>query len=206
MGKQQKLLTMPNHLLRTIRDEHHSLAVMLDALQMVIKRGPGAAPDRFFEIVRTMLVYLKEFSEHVHYPKESQLIFPTVVRAASDTAHAVIQLEQAHRQSVDALGTLQALLADWQENGPAQRLRFERAARQFCADYLAQIRVEEVTVLPVAEQLVSDAQWDALAKRYQPATKPAYSAASNESSYELMYNRIALWLTRFLAPTGLVQK
>lgn len=197
---------MPTHLLRTIRDEHHSLAVMLDALQMVIRRGPGPAPERFFEIVRTMLVYVKEFSEHVHYPKETKVVFPTVVLAASDTAHTVTQLEQAHRQSVDALCTLQALLADWQENGPAQRLAFEHAVHQFCADYMAQIRMEEVSILPVAEQLMSDAQWDALTTRYHPVPGPTHNAASNETGYALMYDRIALWLTRFLAPTGLVHK
>lgn len=205
-GARTKGLPMPTHLLRTIRDEHHSLAVMLDALQMVIKRGPGPAPERFFEIVRTMLVYVKEFSENVHYPKETQMVFPTVLQAAQETMHAVTGLEEAHRHSVAELAELQTLLAAWQKSGPAQRPAFERALSRFCDDYLAQIRLEEISILPIAEQLVSDDQWDALASRYRPSIRPTQSAAASESGYELMYNRIALWLTRFLAPAGLAPK
>lgn len=197
---------MPTHLLRTIRDEHHSLAVMLDALQLVIKRGPGPAPERFFEIVRSMLVYIKEFSEHVHYPKESAVVFPTVVLAARETAHAVNRLERAHRQSVQDLVTLQKRLAAWQRDGATKRAAFETAVLEFCNDYRAQIRMEEVSILPVAEQLISDAQWDTLAQSLRPVARPVKGAAASESGYEVMYNRIALWLTRFLTPTGLVPK
>lgn len=197
---------MPTHLLRTIRDEHLSLTAMLDALQMVVKRGPGPAPERFFDIVRTMLVYVKEFSENVHYPKESQMVFPRVMQAAGDTVDTVRGLEQSHRLSVAALGGLQALLAAWQAGGFAQGVAFERAAHRFCDDYRAQIRRVEVTILPVAEQLVSDAQWDALATRYSSARQPGRGAASQASGYLLMYKRIALLLTRFLAPARVVHK
>ena len=204
--KKNESLPMPSHLLRTIRDEHHSLAAMLDALHMVIKRGPGPAPERFFDIVRTMPVYVKEFSENVHYPKETQMVFPRVMQAALDTADAVRGLEQAHRLSVAELGALQVLLAAWHAGGPTQGVAFERAAHRFCDGYRAQIRMVEVAILPVAEQLVTDAQWDALARRYMSARKPGQSAAAVESGYLAMYNRIALWLARFLAPARLVHK
>jgi len=205
-GAYLKGLSMATHLLRTIREEHQSLTVMLDALQMVIRRGPGLAPERFFEIVRTMLVYVKEFSEHVHYPKEGQLVFPTVLHAARDTQDAVIGLERAQRLSVAELGALQSLLAAWQKGGPTQGVEFERAALRFGDNYRAQIRLVEVAIIPVAEQLVSDAQWDALAQKYQNAQSPRPCIETNDSGYQAMYNRIARWLTRFLLPAKLVHK
>ena len=61
---------------------------MLNALQMLVARGPGDAPERSFELVASMLVYIKEFSEHVHYPKEIELLFPTVLEVAPDTVRA----------------------------------------------------------------------------------------------------------------------
>ena len=201
-----KGISMATHLLRILREEHQSLNVMLDALQMVVRRGPGLAPQRFFDIVRTMLVYVREFSEHVHYPKESQLVFPGVLRAARDTQGAITGLEEAHRLSVMELGVLQSLLVDWQQGGPAQRKGFERAAHRFCADYRAQIRVVEVAIIPVAEQLISDAQWDTLAQRYQTAQNHSKSLSSKNSGYRAIYARIALWLARILSPTALVQK
>jgi hypothetical protein len=36
---------MQHQLLRTIRDEHHSLAAMLDALQIVLARGRATRPS-----------------------------------------------------------------------------------------------------------------------------------------------------------------
>ena len=121
---------MQHQLLRTIRDEHQSLAAMLDALQMVLARGPGDAPERYFELVASMLVYIKEFSEHVHFPKEVELLFPTVLEVAPDTVRAVARLEKSHRDSIAELVDLQTLLAAWQEDGddsPQHRTAFEHA-------------------------------------------------------------------------------
>ena len=192
---------MQNQLLRTIRDEHHSLAAMLDALQIVLARGPGDAPERYFELMASMLVYIKEFSEHVHFPKEVELLFPTVLEVAPDTVRAVARLEKSHRDSVAELLELQTLLAAWQQHGtasPQHRSAFERAAAHVCQSYLEQIRMEEVSILPAAEQLVKDAQWRRLVKLHHEATATEHAGALDADAYELMYNRIALWLTRFL--------
>ncbi len=197
---------MQNHLLRNIRDEHLSLAAMLDALQMVVTRGPGDAPQRFFEIVDSMLVYVKEFSEHVHYPKEIELIFPAVLEVAPDTLGAVARLEQSHATSVAELGHLQALLAAWRTQGAHERAAFERAVALCCQRYLDQMRMEEVSILPAAEQLVNDAQWRALVDRHHQAATAGLVLEPDEIAFEQMYNRIALWLTRFLTPSRLAHK
>jgi hemerythrin-like domain-containing protein len=192
---------MQHQLLRTIRDEHHSLAAMLDALQMVLARGPGNAPERYFELVASMLVYIKEFSEHVHFPKEVELLFPTVLEVAPDTVRAVARLEKSHRDSIAELVDLQTLLAAWQEDGddsPRHRTAFEHATARVCQSYLEQIRMEEVSILPAAEQLVKDAQWRRLVKLHHEAIATGQAGALDADAYELMYNRIALWLTRFL--------
>lgn len=192
---------MQHQLLRTIRDEHHSLAAMLNALQMLVARGPGDAPERYFELVASMLVYIKEFSEHVHYPKEIELLFPTVLEVAPDTVRAVARLEKSHRDSVAELVQLQALLAAWQKHGdtkPQHRAAFERAVLRVCQSYLDQMRMEEVSILPAAEQLVRDTQWRRLVVQHHKAATAGQAVTLDEGAYELMYNRIALWLTRFL--------
>ena len=200
---------MQHQLLRTIRDEHHSLAAMLDALQMVLARGPGNAPERYFELVASMLVYIKEFSEHVHFPKEVELLFPTVLEVAPDTVRAVARLEKSHRDSIAELVDLQTLLAAWQEDGddsPRHRTAFEHATARVCQSYLEQIRMEEVSIIPAAEQLVKDAQWRRLVVQHHKAATAGHVLTLDEGAYELMYNRIALWLTRFLTHKGLAHE
>lgn len=192
---------MQNQLLRSIRDEHQSLAAMLHALQAVLARGPGDAPERYFELVASMLVYIKEFSEHVHFPKEIELLFPTVLEVAPDTVGAVARLEKSHRESVAELVELQTLLAAWQRSGDrasTHRTAFEHAVARVCQSCLEQIRMEEVSILPAAEQLVKDTQWRKLVLRHHQAAVGGQPAALDDDAYELMYNRIALWLTRFL--------
>ena len=197
---------MATHLLRILREEHQSLNVMLEALEMVVRRGPGLAPQRFFDIVRTMLIYVRELSEYVLYPKESQLVFAGVLRAARDTQGAITGLEKTYRDSVVELGELQSLLAAWQQGGPAQRKGFERAAHRFCADYRAQIRIVEVAITPVAEQSISDAQWDTLAQRHQTAQNHSKGLPIKNSGQRAIYARIALWLARILSPAAQVHK
>ena len=68
--------------LQIIRDEHAAVAAVLRSLLMMIERGPGDAPERFFDVLRAMLFYIDEFPERLHHPKESDLLFPRLARAA----------------------------------------------------------------------------------------------------------------------------
>jgi hemerythrin-like domain-containing protein len=77
---------MNHSALRVIRDEHASLAAMLESMLQMIKRGPDAdgkhAPEQYFDVLRAMLFYIDEFPEKLHHPKESDLLFPRIARAA----------------------------------------------------------------------------------------------------------------------------
>ena len=57
--------------LQTIRDEHASLAAMLQSMRMMVERGPSDDRRNFFDVVRAMLFYIDEFPERLHHPKES---------------------------------------------------------------------------------------------------------------------------------------
>ncbi|MEO0003307.1 MAG: hypothetical protein RLZZ22_999, partial [Pseudomonadota bacterium] len=41
--------------LRVIRDEHNALSGMLQSLSLLIRRGPGADVQRFFDTLEAML-------------------------------------------------------------------------------------------------------------------------------------------------------
>ena len=46
---------MAHESIRIIRDEHAALAAMLRSLSMMVKRGPGDEPEKFFDVLRAML-------------------------------------------------------------------------------------------------------------------------------------------------------
>ena len=67
--------------LQIIRDEHASLAAMLQSMRMMVDRGPADNAENFFDVMRAMLFYIDEFPERLHHPKESNLLFPRVAKA-----------------------------------------------------------------------------------------------------------------------------
>ena len=75
---------MPSISLRTIREEHASLAAMLHSLRLMLDQGPGDEPAAFFDVMRAMLFYIDEFPERQHHPKESQWLFPKVAERYVD--------------------------------------------------------------------------------------------------------------------------
>ena len=73
----------PHGALQIIRDEHFTLGTAsLSAANAAA--WPGDAPQQFFDEMRAMLFYIDEFPEKRHHPKESDLLFPVLARAAPE--------------------------------------------------------------------------------------------------------------------------
>ena len=102
-------MAMPRSL-HIIRDEHASLAAMLQSMRMLVERGPSESRTNFFDVVRAMLFYIDEYPERLHHPKESNLLFPKVVKASPKVLGAVDRLERDHMYSEKAARDLQHLL------------------------------------------------------------------------------------------------
>ena len=94
--------------LKIIREEHSSLAAMLHSLEQMLHRGPGEQPERFFDVLRAMLFYIDEFPERMHHPKESDLLFPRVARAAPALMPVIHRLESDHMRGEERVRELQA--------------------------------------------------------------------------------------------------
>jgi hemerythrin-like domain-containing protein len=123
---------MKHSSLQTIREEHASLAAMLQSLRMMLKRGPGSDPQQFFDVLGAMLFYIDEFPEKLHHTKETELLFPRVRKAAPEVAAAVERLDQDHHKSEAGVRELQHLLLAWELLGESRRQAFE----DYCTRYL----------------------------------------------------------------------
>ena len=84
---------MKHRSLEIIRDEHSSLAAMLQSMRLMVDRGPQNDPRNFFDVLRAMLFYIDEFPERLHHPKETELLFPRVAAAAPEVGMAVARLD-----------------------------------------------------------------------------------------------------------------
>nr|WP_315479470.1 hemerythrin domain-containing protein [uncultured Rhodoferax sp.] len=190
---------MPRSSLQTIKDEHAALAAMLQSLLLMLDRGHGDEPERFFDVLRAMLFYIDEFPERLHHPKESDLLFPRVVRLAPQTMEAVTQLEKDHAHSEAAVRELQHLLLAWELLGESRHAAFDTAVRRYVVTYLAHMKLEETAILPVAQAVLSEADWAELDAAFANNCDPLTGQHPRDPAFDRLFTRIVM---RAPAPIG----
>jgi hemerythrin-like domain-containing protein len=190
---------MTIHSLQIIRDEHAALSAMLRSMEMMLARGPGDEPERFFDVLRAMLFYIDEFPERLHHPKESELLFPRVVRRAPETQETVDKLDADHAMSESAVRELQHMLLAWELIGDSRHQAFETAARNYIAQYLAHMRLEESVLLPAAERVLSGEDWRVIDSAFAANEDPLTGNYPRDPAYDRLFTRIVM---RAPAPIG----
>ncbi len=191
---------MRHRTLDIIRDEHSSLAAMLQSMRMMVERGPGDDPRNFFEVMRAMLFYIDEFPERRHHPKESQLLFPRVARAAPEVGLAIARLDRDHEYTERAVRDIQHLLLAWELMGESRRQPFVTEFTRYVNLYLEHMRLEEAEVLPAAERALSAADWDELDAEFEKNCDPLTGKYQPDPVYEALFSRI---VRQAPAPIGL---
>lgn len=180
---------MTHSALQIIRDEHAAVAAMLRSLVLMMDRGPGDAPERFFDVVRAMLFYIDEFPERLHHPKESDLLFPRLARVAPELMPVIRRLESDHMNGEGKVRELQHLLLGWELIGETRRAPFSDAARAYVGFYLEHMRTEETQILPVAQKVLTDEDWAQLDAAFEQDRDPL-AGGLRDPSYDRLFTRI----------------
>ena len=186
--------------LQIIRDEHASLAAMLQSMRMLVERGPDESRKNFFDVVRAMLFYIDEYPERLHHPKESNLLFPKVVKASPKVLGAIDRLERDHMYSEKAARELQHLLMAWELLGPSRRAAFQEAFTKYIDFYLDHMKLEEEVILPEAEKTLSASDWAEIDAAFEKNADPLTGKYPPTAEYE---NLFSLIVQRAPAPIGL---
>lgn len=186
--------------LQIIRDEHASLAAMLHSMRLMVQRGPEEDRRQFFDVVRAMLFYIDEFPERLHHPKESNLLFPKVVKAAPKVMGAIDKLERDHMYSEKAARDLQHLLLAWELLGAKRRTAFEEALQKYLDFYLEHMNLEETVILPEAQRCLSAEDWHLLDAAFAQNADPLSGRYPPDKEYEKLFSLI---VTRAPSPIGL---
>ncbi|MES2188625.1 MAG: hemerythrin domain-containing protein [Pseudomonadota bacterium] len=183
---------MTHTTLRIILDEHASLSAMLRSMLMMLVRGPEDDPEKFFNVLRAMLFYIDEFPEKQHHPKESDLLFPKVVRVAPETMATVERLEREHMGGEAAVRELQHQLLAWELLGDRHRAAFEEGARRYASFYLEHMRLEEAVILPAARKGLSPADWEQLDAAFAANSDPLHPSHAQDPAYDRLFTRIVM--------------
>jgi hemerythrin-like domain-containing protein len=182
---------MSHTALQIIRDEHAGVAAVLRSIDLMLKRGPGDQPERFFDVLRAMLFYIDEFPERKHHPKESDLLFPRLARAAPDLMPVISRLEADHMKGEAKVRELQHLLLAWELVGEPRRQAFSEAAEAYLRFYFEHMRTEETELLPRAERLLGPEDWLVLDAAFSEERDPM-AGGVRDPLYDRLFSRIVL--------------
>ena len=182
--------------LRVIRDEHASLAAMLKSLLQMVQRGLDpegrGEHERYFDVMRAMLFYIDEFPETLHHPKETELLFPRVAKAAPETAELIAQLDRDHHAGENRVRELMHLLMAWEYLGESRRVASERAAKAYVGFYLEHMRQEEAVILPAAERALTNADWHGLNAAFATNQDPLNTRLPRNPQFDRLFTRIVI--------------
>lgn len=185
--------------LRIIRDEHLTLAAVLQSIGLMIARGPKDDKDEFFNVLRAMLFYIDELPEQRHHPLESTLLFPLVEQRAPETCELIDRLEQEHARGESSVRELQHLLLAWELIGESRREPFEQAAKRYIAFYLEHMHQEESVILPAAKRVLEDSDWQRLDDAFELNRDPLSGKYPRDPIYDRLFTNI---VNRAPAPIG----
>jgi hemerythrin-like domain-containing protein len=181
---------MDHETLKIIRAEHAALRAVLRTIPLLLEpqRHTGGRPD--FAMLRAMLFYVDEFAEQRHHRKESMLLFPKL-RARTPRSRAQLdQLDGDHARGERRIRNLQHALLAFEMLGEPRRADFEQAAARYIEFYLAHMALEETEILPLAEKVLTEDDWDDLDRAFL-GNRDALAGRTPEDGYRALFGRIS---------------
>jgi hemerythrin-like domain-containing protein len=184
---------------RIIREEHSALSAMLRSILLLLAqhRKHGTLPD--FTALRSMLFYVDEFPEKRHHRKESELLFPKLRARTPLSRELLDRLDEDHGRGERNIRDLEHALLGFEMMGEPRRQAFEQAAERYVGFYLAHMALEEQQVLPLAERVLTDADWAELDEAFL-ANRDPLTGHEPAQDYRALFTRIVNLVP---APIGL---
>jgi len=190
--------------LRIIRDEHGALAAVLRSIGLLLSQSRRRDVEPDFAVLRAMLFYIDEFPEQVHHSKETALLFPAIRAHGGDVGDVLDRLDRDHVESHAAIRELEhdLLGLEMMHDSPdyeGRLERFETRMQDYVASYLDHMRVEENDILPLAEKLLTAADWATLDAAFMKNRDPLTHREADDA-YRPLFKKILMTLP---APLGL---
>src|SRR5690349_15781037 len=185
--------------IRIIREEHQALSAMLSSILLLLAqhRHQGTLPD--FGALRAMLFYVDEFPEKRHHRKESELLFPKLRARTPISRELLDRLDDDHARGERKIREVEHALLAFEMLGEVRRQAFEQAVERYVDFYLAHMAMEEREILPLAEKVLTERDWEDLDAAFGE-NRDALAGCEPEEDYQDLFTRI---VNAVPAPIGL---
>lgn len=175
--------------IRIIRDEHRSLAAVLDGMLYLVHQIRDRAAKPNFELFGTMIYYIDTVPERFHHPKEDQYLFWLLRIRHPGAAPLLDRLKYEHRIAADKIRALEQSLVRYEQGGDAEFPSFLSAVEAYAQFQWIHMQAEENEVLPLAEKHLTASDWEAIDAAFLSHTDPLLGVEAG-TRYETLFGRI----------------
>lgn len=172
-----------------LKSEHRSISAVLHGLKELARMAQDATVRPRFQVLRSMLRYIDEYPERLHHPKEDEHLFARVAARAPQAKKLIDELKKEHEQGAGLIRELERKLLFFEEGWPAGGREFQQAVDAFADFHWQHMRKEELELLPIAERVLTAADWRAIERAFSTNLDPI--AELQERDYERLFSRIA---------------
>lgn len=175
--------------LNIIRDEHRSISAILHGMEYLVDRVRTRKAKIDPRVFSAMIYYLDTFSERMHHPKEDRYLFKAMRSRGGEAAAVVADLEKEHAAGGEALKRLEQSLVRYEEGGDKEFPAFAEAVAKFVHGYRDHMQKEESVVFPLAQRILSTADWQAIDRAFEENRDPL-AAQRDSRDFEKLFDRI----------------
>ena len=164
------------NVIRIIQDEHESLTSVIHGMRYfthAIEQG-GKTPD--LRLFRAMLVYMNDYPERVHHPKEDRYLFARLRKRTSEMDLTLAELEYQHAQGAGLTHALQHALARFEFEGLPAFPALRRLVDKYAQFYLRHMEIEEGPILSAAARFLTAQDWLAIEAAFSEIPDPLTGA------------------------------
>ena len=180
---------MTNPAINRIRSDHRSLAAILHGMRFLVNDTATHRTAPNFPVLRSMVYYIDRFSEQLHHPKEDRHLFPAVRARTHQADEILARLERDHAAGAGLIRDLEQSLIRYEEGGKAEFEQFRQAVESYAEFHWSHMRCEEDVLLPLAREVLTEADWSEIAAVFEADADPMFGAAQ-EREMEKVFTHI----------------
>ncbi len=168
-----------------LRDEHASIASMLQGLADLVHGIRDFRMPPNFGLLRAMLYYIQSYPERLHHPKEERWVFLLLALRHPPARPLLDRLRDEHREGSAQLAALQERLQRYEQEGAAAFGAFAAAVDAFVACERDHIGREERDVVPLAREHLTARDWEEIDAAFAGHADPLHGVPTGDGFAEL---------------------
>jgi hemerythrin-like domain-containing protein len=174
-----------------IQDEHRAITAVVEGLRHVVAEIAAGrmAPDH--RLLAALFHYIEQFPERLHHPKEDDFLFARLRVRRPDMTPL---LDGLHREHEIGRGRFAELKAKWEayRADRAALPAFAEGVERYAHFHWLHMRKEEVDVLPLAAEALTQEDWEAIDAAFASNNDPVVGVPASKAFRELFRHLAAI--------------